>query len=253
MRSFLAALMLLTRVPVPASAGAANPGGAAVFYPVVGGLIGAVVGAVAWGSLQLWPLLVAVTLAVAIEVVITGALHLDGLADCADSLGGRTREDKLRIMKDHATGVYGAAAVALVLLLKVTVIATFAAFLDGTSLVLILAAAFALSRAAMLPLARWLPYARAEGTGRAVVEGLSTAQVVTGLALAALVLVPVAWVAPWNGPAMVIVMVAAVALVSSGVGWAAKRGLGGVTGDVLGACAELTLLAGLLGAAAVLG
>lgn len=249
--------MLLTRIPMPASAGTADPARAAVCYPVIGALIGAVVGVVARGGLELWPLLVAVTLAVIVEVVLTGALHLDGLADCADSFGGHTRARRLEIMKDHAIGVYGAAAVGLQLLLKVTLVAALAAMLTGPELVLVLAAAYALSRGAMLPLARLLPYARTEGTGRAVVQGLGTQHVAIGLGLTAVLLLPVLSVAAWAGSltglSVVVAMLLGAALAATAVGFLAKRSLGGVTGDVLGACAELALLAALLGATAALG
>lgn len=61
-------------------------------------------------------------LVVVLEVLLTGALHLDGLADLADGTGGHDRESRLRIMKDHAVGVYGTAAVVLALLLEVALL-----------------------------------------------------------------------------------------------------------------------------------
>lgn len=248
MRTLAAATMLLTRVPVPSSAGGVDPARAAALYPVVGAGIGAVVAGVAVGAGELWPVLVAATLAVAAEVILTGALHLDGLADCADGLAGRDREHRLQIMKDHAIGVYAAATLSLHLLVKVAALAALLHALRPEEMLLLLVGVYATSRGAMLPLARLLPYARTDGTGRAVVEGLGTRQLLTGLVL---VLVgSAATVAVDPGAALLVTLVAALTTLS--IGLLAQRRIGGVTGDVLGACAELTVSAMLLTAVAVL-
>jgi adenosylcobinamide-GDP ribazoletransferase len=247
-RALAAATMLLTRVPVPASAGTVAPARAAVLYPAVGAAIGAVVAGVALGAGQLWPVLLAATVAVAAETALTGALHLDGLADCADGLAGRDREQRLRIMKDHVIGVYAAATVALHLVLKVAALASLLAALRPPEVLLLLIGAYAASRGSMLPLARFLPYARAEGTGRGVVQALSRRQLVSGLALTLGGLAAVVPVHPWTA----VWMALTAALVTLAVGVLAHRRIGGVTGDVLGACAELTLVVMLLASTATL-
>lgn len=248
MRTLAAATMLLTRVPVPVSAGSVSPARAAALYPVVGAAIGAVVAGVALGAGGLWPVLIAATLAVAVEVILTGALHLDGLADCADGLAGRDREHRLRIMKDHSIGVYAAATLVLHLLLKVAALSALLEALRPEEMLLLLIGVYAASRGAMLPLARLLPYARVEGTARGVVEGLGTGQLVTGLALVLVGLAAVVRVHPWA--ALLIALVAGLTTVT--IGLLAQRRIGGVTGDVLGACAELTVLVMLLTGVAVL-
>src|ERR671930_71045 len=103
---------------------------------------------------------VAAALAVAVGTVLTGALHLDALADTADAVGSSTRERALEIMRDSRIGSFGAAALRLDLLLRVTVLAQ----LLGGSLLGPLIAAGALSRGASVALAAALPYAR-EGDG----------------------------------------------------------------------------------------
>lgn len=224
------AVAFLTRLPVGHGALTAR---AAIWFPLVGAALGALVGGAALGLAEVVPPLLAGTLAVALELIVTGALHADGLADSADGLGGRDRERALAIMRDHALGAYGASALVLDLLAKVVALATLA----GQGEILPVIAAFAVSRAAVLPLAAALPYARAEGTGRAL-DGLPRAAAAAGVALAAAVAV----VEP--------VTLAAGALVVVLVGGLARRRLGGVTGDVHGAAIELTATAALIAAVA---
>lgn len=246
----------LTRVPLPERRDF-DLALAAWAFPVVGavtGLLLGVAGAVAAGRLG-W--FVAAVVVVLLEVLLTGALHLDGLADCADGTGGRDRRARLRIMKDHAVGVYGTAAVVLDLLLKVALLAGLLATGSTALVVTVTTIVWTLSRTAMLPLAAWLPYAREEGTGRALVDGLTTGRV----GAAGLVAAVVVGGATWAGVALtgrglglaVLGPVATVAGVTLLTARWARRTLGGVTGDVLGATAEVTLLTALLTALLLLG
>lgn len=201
-----------------------------VAFPVVGALIGAVVGAIAVVQVELGvPALPAAVVAVAAEVVVTGALHIDGLGDSADGLAGRDPEHALAIMRDHAVGVYGTSAVALDLLVKAAAIAS----VPTSSVVVTLAAIHAVSRAAPLSLAAALRYAGSDGTGRIVVErtGWTRAVAATGVgaSVAAVLVGPVA-----------AAFVGCLLVVTVGVAFAARSRLGGVTGDVLGAAVELT-------------
>lgn len=254
---FLTAVAFLTRVPVPLDhSRRPDLARAAVWFPAVGALLGAVL-LVAVQLLAGWTsALVAVVVVVVLELVLTGALHLDGLADLADGMGGGDRAGRLRIMKDHATGTYGTAAVVLALLLEVALLSTLvpplpppgAAWLDTAWLppsspgwvtaALLGGAAWSLSRAAMLPVALALPYARAEGTGRSVVEGLTRRHTV------------LAWVTPLALCAVLglpgLVMLVGAVLACWLVALLARRTLGGATGDVLGATAQVALLAALL-------
>lgn len=245
----LDATAFLTRVPLPARR-EFDLARAAWAFPVVGAALGLVLGTV--GVLAAGPLgaLVAAVLVVLVEVLLTGALHLDGLADSADGSGGRDRQARLRIMKDHAAGVYGVVAIVLDLLLKVALLSS---LLDGAATPVVLALAtiaWTLSRTAMLPLAVWLPYAREEGTGRGLVQGLTTrwtwAAAAWALALVAVATwagIALAGTGFWVVPLGLLLTMALTALL---VGVWARRTLGGVTGDVLGATAEVTLLAALL-------
>ena len=242
------ATSFLTRVPVPARQGF-DLAGAAWAFPVVGAGVGALVGLVAWSGHLLLPTLVAATLAVLAEVVLTGALHLDGLADCADGCGGHDRATRLRIMKDHAVGVYGAAAVVLALLLQVAAIDALLGAIDGWGVVAVLASVGALSRSAMLTVALRLPSARPGGTAGPLVRGLLPGQVLVAGGLGSVSTLLIWPVGVWVAVGVLLAAFVAPVLVEV---WA-DRMLGGATGDVLGATAVLTQVAGLLAALAVLG
>lgn len=230
-----AAAGLLTRVPVGrhATAGPDQLLRGAPLFPVVGAVLGAAVGATAIGLGTVLPPLLAGAIAVAVELALTGALHADGLADSADGLGGRDREHSLEIMRDHSLGAYGGSALALDLLVKAVALGALAQQ-GGVGAVPAVVAAFALSRAAPLPLAAALPYARAgTGAGRLLAERTGARRAVVGVALA------VAIAAAAVGPEAAALTVC-LAAVTVAIGVLASRRLGGVTGDVMGAATELT-------------
>lgn len=119
----LAAVMFLTRLPV-SLASAPSPQlwrRSLIYFPLVGAGAGAAGAAVLLASGLIWPLLLAVLLALVIEIVLTGGLHEDGLADCCDGFGGGgDRQAVLTIMKDSRVGTFGVLGLLAVLSLKVT-------------------------------------------------------------------------------------------------------------------------------------
>src|SRR5690349_7110685 len=134
LRGLAGAVAFLTRLPVGRrlvlDADDVSRGGA--LFPLVGAGIGAAVGGLTDVlSGPLTPALGAIV-GVAAGAALTGALHLDALADTADALGATTRERALEIMRDHAIGAYGAVALVLALLAKVAALAALAA--DGHAL-----------------------------------------------------------------------------------------------------------------------
>lgn len=241
----LAAAAFLTRLPLGRIAGG-DPDAllrAAPFFPLVGAALGLAVSAAAIGLAGVLPALLAGLLAVSLELALTGALHLDGLADSADGLGGADRDSSLAIMRDHALGTYGGAALALDLLVKAVALGTLA---EADALAPVVAA-LALSRAAPLPLARLLPYARAgAGTGRLLTTHARTGPVLAGMVLAGVLAFSV------HGFGALPLLVCAAA-VTAAVGLLAHRRLGGVTGDVMGAAIELSATAALVVAVALEG
>jgi adenosylcobinamide-GDP ribazoletransferase len=211
------------------------------WFPWVGALLGAGF-AGAWLGLEaVFPPPAAAALLLVLTVLATGALHLDGLADTADGLGGgHTAADRLRIMKDSRVGSFGVISLVLALLLK------FALFLALAGQPASLWAIFlfpVVSRWGMVLLAFSAPYARAEGgLGQAMTDGLDRSTL-AGATLGVLVLA-----APAGGvKGLVLLAVAGVAVLGSSHYFKFK--LGGVTGDVLGAAneaLEVLVLAGAL-------
>jgi adenosylcobinamide-GDP ribazoletransferase len=223
-----AALAFLTRLPVGRGSAfdAKDVGRAARWFPLVGALLGGIYVAALWLLGRLFPTLVASVMIVGIEAAITGGMHFDGVADTADGFGGgRTREDVLRIMRDHAIGAYGAIALILVIGLKV---ATIAALIDAGRASQALLLAPILGRWLAVLLSATERYARGTGSPTQFV-GRTEFIVATVIAIAAAVAID-----SWRGT----VAFALVAIGSGLWGWRCRRRIGGVTGDTLGAGIE---------------
>jgi adenosylcobinamide-GDP ribazoletransferase len=232
---FLVAWRYLTALPVPGS-GSGDPGRAAGWFPVVGLVLGALLAAAALLAFAVAPSLVAAVLIVALWAFLTGALHLDGLADTADGLGGGfDRETALAIMRDARTGAYGATALVLVLAAKIAALASLHPDLRWRALIL----APVLGRLGPLVLARVCPPARAEGAGHAFVRETPRWAVAGAGLVAALAAVALAGV--WG--VMLIALVGGMAVAFGGY---LRWRLGGLTGDCLGALVELTEAASLV-------
>jgi adenosylcobinamide-GDP ribazoletransferase len=229
---FKTAVAFLTRLPMPHPDGAKpqNFVRAHRMFPVVGALIGAVVGLICLGLRSIGvPDLVASALALGGSAILTGALHEDGLADIADGFGGgRDRESKLEIMRDSRLGTYGAMILLVSFAAKLSALA---AIPDGY-VVPGLIAAHALGRGILPAMSVKLPYARKDGLARnAGQPDVATAAIAFGLALV-IALLSLSWSnALW----------AALAACGSAfaVAWLALRQIGGQTGDVLGGAEQV--------------
>jgi cobalamin 5'-phosphate synthase/cobalamin synthase len=227
MKSLLASIAFCTRIPIRVEFSAADIGRAASWFPVVGALLGLVSLALARGLTPILPPMVVAILILAVEALITGALHHDGLADAADGLGGgKSREDCLRIMRDHAIGSYGATALILLFGLKAAAISALIAA-DSSTLYLVLAPV--LGRWNVVLLSRWLPYAR---PSEAVSRHVGTPEFVLATVLFAAIVFPFG---RWHGAECW----GAAALSAALFGWFCLRKIGGVTGDTLGASEQI--------------
>ncbi len=243
----LICLRFATRLPVPILAAESAPHAPTRFphalrlLPAAGAVIGALAaGALAVGAALGFPPLLSAPIAVGVLILLSGALHEDGLADCADGFGGgATRERKLEIMDDSRIGAFGALALALALYLRVAAVATLASRSLGLASAVLIGTA-ALSRgAALLPLILLAP-ARRGGAGFAAGKPRPEAQRVAFLLACLFGFAPILAGAGAGRAmfAMIAVLGAALAFTAF-----ARREIGGQTGDVAGATQQLTEIA----------
>ncbi|MEE9428582.1 MAG: adenosylcobinamide-GDP ribazoletransferase [Paracoccaceae bacterium] len=228
-RDIAEAIGLLTRLPVTSTG--ARGANAAWAWPLAGALVGAVAALAAgftlWLGLSPW---VAAGIALAAQVILTGALHEDGLADCADGFWGSTSpENRLEIMKDSQIGSYGTIALILSLLFRWSLIFSIcdAGYLFGP-----LIAAAALSRLPMVGLMGWLTPARTDGLSQNVGRPDRETIILAGAAGLLIALFTSGLIAL---PGAVIA-----ALLGWGMAKLARAKIGGQTGDVLGASQQVS-------------
>ncbi|MGH2834536.1 MAG: adenosylcobinamide-GDP ribazoletransferase [Solirubrobacteraceae bacterium] len=221
------AIALLTILPAPA--GTAGLDGAAGWFALVGAGIGALAGGVRLGAEQLLGRTPATVLAMIALVVVSGALHQDGLADTADGLGARgTRARRLEVMRDSATGVFGALALIGWALLLLTTLASLGAAHVLAALITACA------------LARWAALVHTLATPSARSDGLGAAMYVSRTALLAATIFSVPLALAICGPIPGAGALGAAALSAALSVLFARRTLGGRTGDTLGATIAVT-------------
>jgi adenosylcobinamide-GDP ribazoletransferase len=237
------ALTTFTVAPLrgPGRVDRAVAGRAMALAPVVGLVLGAVLGGVSLGLRALGaPFFLTGAATVALGVLLTRGLHVDGLADTVDALGSyRDREGALAVMKRPDVGAFGVAAIVLALLVQAAGIAA----VLGRPWWAVLAGLATIAGSGRLAVAwacrRGVPAARPEGLGALVAGSVGWPAPVAGSVLVAAVAVAAVPGRPWQGPvAVAAALCAAVALVRH-----AGRRFGGITGDVLGACVETASVA----------
>ena len=239
MSGLLDAVGFLTRIPVgkrPPEPTAAIP-----WFPIVGAIVGAAVAAVCVGIGMILPSFLAATMAVTTGLVVTGALHEDGLADTADACGGaHTQPQALRILDDPTLGTYGVAALTISIVTRIGSIAS----LEGWTALAVVAAAHALGRTSAVMLLAITPAVRSEGLGHEVRRSrarIPLFAVVIGLAATGIL------IGFWALPATILALLGTVT-----TSQLATHKIGGSSGDVAGAAEQVTeILILLLGAAAV--
>ncbi|MEO0903463.1 MAG: adenosylcobinamide-GDP ribazoletransferase [Pseudomonadota bacterium] len=225
-----AALGLLTRLPITVDSTRAMERGAASAwaYPLVGVVTGVILAAAT--ALMIWvgiPSAIIAGLVLAGAVIITGAMHEDGLADSADGLwGGWDKVRRLEIMKDSHIGVYGVCAIGLSLLIRWVALVVIVSL--GLYWVAFIAAG-AVSRASMVVLMGILPNARDGGLSKTVGRPAHTT-VWLAVAIGAGFAVICGY--PW--------VILTAALAASTCALIARAKIGGQTGDVLGATQQVT-------------
>jgi adenosylcobinamide-GDP ribazoletransferase len=219
------ALAFLTPLPV----GTAQPPDrrTLAWFPVVGALIGAVLGGVWWGAERLWPPVVAAGLVVAADFALTGMLHFDGLMDTADGLLSHLpRERRLEVMRQSDVGAYGVAIAVVVIGLR------FGAIASMQPSVLLLAGIWCASRTTMAVIAGALPYVRDRGLATDVAGSawrpIGLYGLIASVSLGA-----------FAGGRLQEAAVASAFVGAIAVALLARRRIGGFTGDVLGAAAVI--------------
>ena len=236
MKSLLAALSFLTRLPAGRwmQFSVTDVADSAGLFPVAGLLLGLIY----WGAAAILkghlPMAVVAILLVALDAILTGAMHFDGLADTADGFGGgKDENDVLRIMRDHSIGSYGGVALVLAIVMK-TALYTF--LLEREYWFFKVALVPVLGRWSILLLAAALPYARHTAS---VIEGMSKVSLVWGTLTVVLAIASSGLGRAWVAAAVVVA-------VSALFGLYCRRRIGGVTGDTLGANLQLCEVAALL-------
>jgi adenosylcobinamide-GDP ribazoletransferase len=227
--SFLAAAQFLTRVPIRLRT-EPKMTNAVPWFPVVGTVIGAAVGGAAAGLWFVVPPLVAAAVAVALGLLITGAFHEDGLADSADAFGGGwTIERRLEILKDPRHGSYGVAAMCSSIVLRMV---TIGALPGPLAMFVGAAAAHTIGRTAAVGLMGFGRIATPTGLGADYARSLHPARALAGVGVGVAITAVLCgwWVAPLATAAIIGALL---------VGLLAQRKIGGISGDVLGACEQV--------------
>lgn len=234
MHDIATAFSLLTRLPVPVSHARAGARGAAAAwaYPLVGAALGLVAGGLGWLLISMGVSAgMAAVFVIAAQVMMTGAMHEDGLADTADGMGGFTIERRLEIMTDSRIGAYGAIALVLALLARHAGVSE----ISAAGLPLAMAGLGAGSRALMVAVMAWLPNARAAGLSARAGKPEAAPALAIGLLCTVIAF-------GWSGFWVFLAMALAVAIVAL----FAKSRFGGQTGDILGASQQSAEIMGLM-------
>jgi adenosylcobinamide-GDP ribazoletransferase len=240
------AMSLLTILPVgPANSFDGGEVARASWALPVAGLVVGLAGAVAYAIAHRvgLPAGAAATLALATTILVTGALHEDGLADTLDGLGGgKSREQKLEIMRDSRIGTYGACALILSITLRWSALAAIAEPMAITAALLV---AHAASRAALPAFMSLVPPARSEGLSAGAGQPpAQSAIIAASLGILCLVI--------GFGPGKAVMALILLSIVASIWGFIATRQIGGQTGDILGAVEQAGEIVVLLMAAALI-
>jgi adenosylcobinamide-GDP ribazoletransferase len=228
------ALKFLTRLPIPFSRTITPPplNQTMRMFSVAGAAVGVFIAAVLLAAQQLHlPEMLAAVLAVASGMLVTGALHEDGLADTADGLGGgKTRERRLEIMRDSRIGSYGTLALIVAVGARVSCYATLLP-LSPAALTLVVVACQSFSRALMVDLLWATPPARSDGASSYAgqpSQGVALTAVLTGICFTLLA----GYFTSFENAILALALGLAV---TAGIRWFAMRMINGQTGDICGA------------------
>jgi adenosylcobinamide-GDP ribazoletransferase len=233
MTSFLLAWRFLTILPggkKDADIGSRDLGRSMSYYPLVGLLLGVILWAAYGLFSHAFPRTLCDGLIILLLAILTGALHLDGLADTLDGMAaGKSTEERLRIMRDHRVGTFGVVGLILTLGVKFLALNSLPEEIIGKTLLV----ALVLSRWSMVQLTYRTPYARPEGgLGKIFKENVKKREMV--IATASSLIVATFFLRFWGA-----VLWLAVGVSALGIQLFFEKKIGGVTGDILGAANEI--------------
>lgn len=245
---FLAAIQFITRVPIPSRFVTREAiHRAPIYFPIVGALIGVALVAVIYVGCLIWPVWLAVPVALALEARWTGALHEDAVADFCDAFGGgRNREHVLAILNDSRLGTYGVLGL------------LFAVFIRGAAIIAVIIQngqtnfwVFAATIVYSSMVARWTcvlamvllaPVQGREGLAREVGKRLTQRH----LLIASIPALPIALLHAYLQPLHFWIGIVTVAIAASWTLLRISRRIGGITGDCLGCIAYVSQVLVLL-------
>lgn len=223
------ALAFLTRIPINHGPQISLRRSAALF-PLVGAFIGLIGGLVFYLSSAILPPLVSASISILVTVAITGAFHLDGLADICDGLiGGWNREERLKILKDSRHGTYGVAAISLQLILQVCLLSALSPR-DGLFTLIVL---HTLSR--LVPIFLMLIPATSghDGMGASVSREIGAREPLVGSLITVLLIAPIMGLNFLLLSAILFLTLSIFAL------WVIRK-IGGMVGDAFGAGEQIS-------------
>ena len=210
------------------------------WFPVIGFAIGVALAAEDWILAHVFARVLRSVLILVSLTIITGAVHLDGLADTADALGaGRDRTRALEILRDSRVGTFGACAIFFDLTLKILALSTLAGGRRYAALII----APTLARFAMVMVGVGIPYLRESGAGTAFLNSQSLGWR-RRVAVVFLIIDCAILLSPFRTIGVLALSIAL--MVAFLIHLFYRRWLGGVTGDLIGACGELVEIAVLL-------
>lgn len=230
---FLLALSFYTRLPVPKGLDYSRLPQASIYLPLIGWLTGGLSGLCFYWANLWWPQAVAAILALICGILLTGAFHEDGFADVCDGFGGGYGKERiLEIMKDSRIGVYGALGLVLIMVLKISLLAS----MEAGQVPAMLIAAHSLSRLPPIVIMSRYDYARvasSKSKNAAIKLGFPELLIVSVIAALPLIFLP----------PLCAVAVPVLGLITWRLGRYFYQHIGGYTGDCLGASQQITEVA----------
>ncbi len=247
---FLLSVQFLTRFPVPAANLIFTPerlNASARYYPMVGFIIGGLCAGTFWMLLGLMPEFLALSLSIAVGLLLTGAFHEDGLADTFDGIGGgQDRKHALAIMKDSRLGTYGTLSLGMALSIKFASLSS----MPSDWIIIALILGHGVSRLSSVMAIASGHYVHIDGKTKTVAEGISTTSLTVAMMTGLIGVLAASFFLP--------LYALGVGLIVTGVGHLGMRlffepKLGGYTGDTLGAIQQASEIGFYLGLVAWLG